>query len=68
MNYFYLIFPCINILIGIMMTLVGFKIYKPVTEEKYLKTYEKFGWLLKIGGIVMICIGVAKLLVDLKAI
>ena len=51
-----------------MMTLVGFKIYKPVTEEKYLKTYEKFGWLLKIGGIVMICIGVAKLLVDLKAI
>jgi hypothetical protein len=68
MNYFHLIFPCFNILIGTMMTLVGFKIYKPRTDKKTLETYEKFSWLLKIGGIAMLCYGIIRLLVDLKAI
>lgn len=68
MSYFYLIFPFFNILIGTMMTLIGFKIYKPSTDEKTLETYDKFSWLLKIAGIAMLCYSIITLLVDLKAI
>ncbi len=68
MNYFYLIFPLFNILIGTMLILVGFKIYKPTTDKKTLETYEKFSWLLKIVGIVMLCYGILTVLVDLKVI
>jgi len=66
MNYFYLIFPFFNILIGTMLVLVGFKLYKPNTDKKTLKTYEKLSWLLKIGGIAMLCYGILTVLVDLK--
>jgi putative copper export protein len=68
MSYFYLIFPCFNILLGTMMALVGFKIYKPSTDEKTLATYDKFSWLLKIAGIAILFYGVLTVLIDLKAI
>lgn len=68
MKYFYLIFPCFNILLGTMMTLIGFKLYKPFKDENLKNHYEKFSIFYKIGGIVILAYGIMTLLVDLKAI
>lgn len=51
-----------------MMTLIGFKIYKPFATEKSEKIYEKHGIFYKFGDIAMLCYGIMTLLVDLKAI
>ncbi len=66
MGYFYLIFPCFNIIIGLYMALVGFKIYKPFSSEKAVTMYEKFGWFYKYGGIAVCVIGICTLISDLN--
>jgi hypothetical protein len=68
MEYFYLIFPCFNILVGTMMAMVGFKLYKPLTDESMQRHYEKFSIFYKIGGIVVLLYGTMTLLLELKAI
>lgn len=57
-----------NIIIGIMMTLIGFKVYNPFKSrkepEKEKQWYKKFGGFFKIGGILMLVIGLFKTIVN----
>lgn len=46
--------PYINIVIGTIFTLIGFKIYKPFKKEKEEMAYKKYGDLYKYGGIIMV--------------
>ena len=59
-----LIFGFGNIGIGIMMTLIGFKIYNPFKgkndPEKEELWFKKFGTFFKIGGIAMLLFGILK--------
>jgi hypothetical protein len=62
-----LIFGIGNIGIGIVVTLVGFKIYNPFKQEpeKEELWYKKFGTFFKIGGIAMLIFGLIKTLGNL---
>ncbi|SDK62987.1 hypothetical protein [Flavobacterium noncentrifugens] len=67
MDLFYGFF---NTLLGILATLIGFKIYRPFKSkdgntEKEELWYRKFGTFYKIGGIFMLVLGVIKLLNNL---
>lgn len=42
-----------NLVLGITMTLIGFKVYKPFKKDNEEQTYRKFGNLFKYGGIAM---------------
>jgi len=68
MSYFYLIFPCFSILIGIVMTLIGFKLYMPSTDEETKENYIKYSLIYKMGGIALLCYGIMTLLLELKAL
>ena len=50
-----------NIGIGLLITLIGFKIYNPFkgknTPEKEELWYKKFGIFFKIGGILLLIVG-----------
>lgn len=50
--------PYINIVIGIVFMLIGFKIYKPFKKEKAEDIYKKYGDLYRLGGIGMTLFGV----------
>jgi hypothetical protein len=58
-----------NIGIGLMMTLIGFKVYNPFKgknePEKEELWFKKFGTFFKIGGIAMLILGVLKTLTNL---
>ena len=53
-----------NIVVGLMMTLIGFKVYNPFKgknePEKEEQWYKKFGMLFKIGGIAVLIFGIIK--------
>ncbi|MBI3220747.1 MAG: hypothetical protein HYZ44_14630 [Bacteroidetes bacterium] len=49
-----------NLFIGIIMTLIGFKVYRPFTREKEEEIYKKFGGLYKFGGIGLMIWGLIK--------
>ncbi|WP_298514785.1 hypothetical protein [uncultured Kordia sp.] len=55
-----------NITIGVMMTLIGFKVYNPFKgknqPEKEEEWYRKFGTFFKIGGIAVLIFGILKLI------
>lgn len=59
-----LIFGIGNIGIGIMITLIGFKVYNPFKgknePEKEGQWYKKFETFFKIGGIVILIFGIIK--------
>jgi hypothetical protein len=61
-----LIFGIGNIVIGIIMTLIGFKVYNPFKgknePEKEEQWFKKFGTFFKIGGIAILIWGLIKLL------
>ncbi len=61
-----LVFGIGNIVIGIMMTLIGFKVYNPFKgkndPEKEEQWFKKFGTFFKIGGISILIWGLIKLL------
>lgn len=54
----------VNIGIGIMMSLIGFKVYNPFKgknePEKEQQWYKKFGTFFKIGGVVILIFGIVK--------
>ncbi|WP_320815350.1 hypothetical protein [Flavobacterium sp.] len=64
-----LIFGIGNIGIGIMMTLIGFKVYNPFKgkneSEKEKIWFNKFGTFFKIGGIAMFIFGITKTISNL---
>ncbi len=64
-----LIFGIGNIGTGILMTLIGFKIYNPFKgknePEKEELWFKKFGLFFKIGGIAMLLFGILKTISNL---
>lgn len=50
-----------NLVLGTIMTLIGFKVYRPFKKEKEEETYRKFGNLYKFGGIALIIWGLIKI-------
>ena len=58
-----------NIAIGLMMTLIGFKVYNPFKvkneTEKEEKWYKKFGTFFKIGGVAILIFGTIKMIGNL---
>jgi len=50
-----------NLVLGTIMTLIAFKIYRPFSKEEEDEKYRKFGNLFKYGGIAMIIWGLIKL-------
>lgn len=58
-----------NMVMGIIMTLIGFKVYNPFKgknePEKEKDWYKKFGVLFKIGGIAILLFGVFKTIQNL---
>lgn len=59
-----LVFGFGNIGIGVIMSIIGFKVYNPFknknTPEKEELWFKKFGTFFKIGGIIMLILGVLK--------
>ncbi len=57
-----LVFGIGNVVFGILITLIGFKIYNPFKGkneiEKEEKWYKKFGKLFKIGGVIILIFGI----------
>lgn len=55
-----------DIAFGIILTLIGFKVYNPFkgksTPEKEELWYKKFGKFFKIGGIILLVFGIIQLL------
>ncbi len=51
-----------NLIIGIIMILIGFRIYKPFKGNNEEKTYQKFKYLYMLGGIVLFISGLFKIL------
>jgi len=53
-----------NIVMGIVMTLIGFKVYNPFKgknePEKEEQWFKKFSTFFKIGGIVLLIFGIIK--------
>jgi hypothetical protein len=49
-----------NLALGTIMTLIGFKIYRPFKKEKEDEVYRKFGNLYKFGGIALILWGLIR--------
>jgi hypothetical protein len=68
MNGFDSFLPYFNIFLGTLMTLIGFKIYKPFAKEKAEDIFKKYGGLYKYGGLAMLIYGVITLLIDLKLV
>jgi len=59
-----------NIIVGLIMTLIGFKIYNPhkgngESEESNEQWFNKYGKLLKFGGLVVLIIGIFKVIDNL---
>ncbi|MEY5048543.1 MAG: hypothetical protein RLZZ175_1902 [Bacteroidota bacterium] len=59
-----LIIGICNLSIGLIMSLLGFKFYNPFKgknePEKEELWFKKFGAFFKIGGIIMLILGVLK--------
>ena len=55
-----------NLFFGIVITLVGFRVYSPFKgkddPEKEERWYKKFGTFFKIAGILILVVGVIKTL------
>jgi hypothetical protein len=49
-----------NLVLGTVMALIGFKIYRPFKKDKEEEMYRKWGNLYKVGGIAMIAWGLIK--------
>ena len=64
-----LLFGIGNIVIGTMMTLIGFKIYNPFEgknePEKEALWFTKNGTFFKVGGIALLAFGIFKTIVNL---
>lgn len=60
-----LFFAVGNIIVGIILTIIGFKIYNPLkgktTPEKEKIWYDKYGIILKLVGIIVFLLGLSKL-------
>lgn len=58
-----------NMAIGLMMALIGFKVYNPFKgknePKKEEQWYKKFGTFFKIGGIAILIGGIIKLIRNL---
>ena len=50
-----------NLILGTIMTLIGFKVYRPFKKDKEEETYKKFGNLYKFGGIALIVWGLIQI-------
>ena len=50
-----------NLILGTIMTLIGFKVYRPFRKDKEEEIYKKFGNLYKFGGIALIVWGLIKI-------
>ena len=50
-----------NVILGILMILIGFRIYKPFKGEKGEAVYRKFKDLYRYGGIGMLIWGLTKI-------
>ena len=61
-----MIFTIGEIIFGILLTLIGFKVYNPFKgrnePEKEVEWYKRFGTLFKIGGPVLIIAGLLQLI------
>ena len=55
-----------NIVFGLVMTLIGFKVYNPIKSlgdpEKEAAWFKKYGTFFKLGGAVILVIGVLNLM------
>jgi len=55
-----------NIVFGLVLILIGFKVYNPFKgknmPEKEEQWYKKFGTLIKVGGIVVFIFGIINLI------
>jgi vacuolar-type H+-ATPase subunit I/STV1 len=54
--------PVANLFIGAIMTLIGFKIYKPFKKDKEEEYNRKYGDFYKIAGIAIFLYGFIKLI------
>ena len=63
-------FGIMNIVFGILLTLIGFKVYNPFKGKNEIEKenlwYKKFGTFTKIGGILLIFLGVINTLLGMK--
>jgi hypothetical protein len=59
LEYFYGFF---NLFIGIVCTLIGFKIYRPFRKDKEEEMNKRFRTFYKVGGIALIIWGLIKVL------
>lgn len=50
-----------NLILGTIMTLIGFSVYRPFTKEKEETFHKKFGNFFKYGGIALIIWGLIKI-------
>lgn len=51
-----------HLILGTIMILIGFKIYKPFKGENGEKTYQKFKYLYIFGGILLFIGGLISIL------
>lgn len=59
LDYFYGFF---NLALGTVLTLIGFKVYKPFKKDKEEEMNRKFGTFYKVAGIGLIIWGLIKVL------
>lgn len=65
-----LFFPITNILLGLFITSIGFKLYNPWQDqndpEKEAAWYKRYGKLYRIGGIILTILGVVNTILKLS--